>query len=71
MEIDNTPVTADTYHAIQEIKSAGRVDTGTNVIFRAGNEILLEAGFEVATDAEFLAEIEPCANAKTENPDKK
>jgi len=63
MEIDNTPVITDTYHAIQEIKSAGRIDAGANVIFRAGNEILLEAGFEVASDAEFLAEIKPCANA--------
>ena len=64
MQIDDTPVIADTYHAIEEVKSAGKVDA--NVIFRAGNEILLEAGFEVVLNAEFLAEIMPCGNA-TEN----
>jgi len=57
---DEVYIPADTYHANISVSSAGQVDAGTAVNFRAEDHILMNAGFEVKLTAEFSAEIEAC-----------
>lgn len=47
------------HEASNTISADGMVGSGGNVIFKA-DCILLDVGFEVSTDAQFLAEIDPC-----------
>lgn len=49
-----------TYHAIQALIAKGDILSDQNVHYRAGIEILLNAGYEVTLGAEFTAEIDPC-----------
>ena len=45
--------------------SNGQEIAGSNIVFHAGNCIQLDAGFEVQTGAEFLAEMENCTQTAT------
>ncbi|MCB0518186.1 MAG: BspA family leucine-rich repeat surface protein [Saprospiraceae bacterium] len=51
-----------TYQAIVSIFSAGTVGANTNVIFNAGNSILLDPNFEVELSGDFMANIDPSIN---------
>lgn len=53
-------ITAQSYHADQEIISDGTSQTGTDVYFNAGQEILLNPGFEVEIGSRFVASIMGC-----------
>jgi len=46
--------------ANEMVTSDGTIPTGGNVQFQAGQNIILENGFEVQSNANFSAEIEDC-----------
>ncbi len=54
------PIASDTYVASQQIYSNGQVASNSDVVFQAGDWIVLEPGFEA--DDEFLAYIQPPSN---------
>ena len=58
--LDPTPT--DTYQAIDWVQSDKIIDISSDVIFKAGDYIELNAGFEVPVGSVFLAEIEICPN---------
>lgn len=59
LNIQNTVITG-TYHADIQVQSTGLVDDQSNVTYKAGTNICLDAGFEIELGAEFSAEIEDC-----------
>ena len=63
MDKDEIYIEPNMYHTNVSIHSAGMVETGTEVDFRAGNYILMKAGFCVEPGAEFSADIEACPAA--------
>lgn len=65
--IYNNPLASGTYVTSNSITSDATVNSGDNTTFQS-NCILLEPNFEVATGAEFLAEIAPCGAVTTTNP---
>jgi len=72
LTINDIPVPADNYDAIETIFSAGKVIAGSNVSYIAGESITLNSGFEVELGALFIADIIPCTpftgdNSLTEN----
>ncbi len=56
----DAPITDGTYAVDNNLISDGEVDLGTNVIFKAGNNITLERGFTVHPNSNFEALIEGC-----------
>ncbi|MEM1326835.1 MAG: 3-coathanger stack domain-containing protein [Bacteroidota bacterium] len=58
--INDNPVTAGTYRADNSLTSTGRVASGTNVNFRAGQTITLSPNFIVEDGATFTARIQAC-----------
>ena len=58
--MNDNPIASGTYTTQVSIYSQGKVDDNTDVTFNAGAFISLEAGFEVALNAEFTAIIEGC-----------
>jgi len=58
--INNNPMIGMIYRSSDSIESAGKVQGGTNVEFRAGQVIELKAGFHAEKDADFVAKIEGC-----------
>ena len=74
MDKDEIYIVPNMYHANHSIHSAGMVETTTEVNFRAGNYILMKAGFEVELGSEFSAKIEACSGdvapeSSTESPE--
>lgn len=60
LTINDDPMASATYPATGEITSAGKVINGRQVIFNAGNSVLLQAGFEVETGGEFTVVLMTC-----------
>ncbi len=61
LSVTDDPIPAGIYQAAVQISSASTVATGSEVEFRAGNQILLEEGFTVPGDATvFTASIAGC-----------
>ncbi len=65
--IVDDPAFSQTYSAIKHINSNKFVASGSNVSFIAGEDILLEAGFEVELGSNFLATIIPCSASSVQN----
>lgn len=57
-----SPVPSHNYGAEEVLNSSSLVLNGTEVLFQAEDEILLDVGFEVEQGAEFDAEINICGN---------
>ena len=55
-----TAITQDTSRAKQLLESDVNISNTQDIVFRAGDEIMLLPNFEVAQGAEFLAEIKDC-----------
>ena len=53
-------IVSGTKHAVISIETNGIVTNNNNATYKAGNFVELLPGFEVAGNAEFLADIEPC-----------
>lgn len=60
INLGNVPMQSSLHQADSLIQSANNIAQYHNVHFRAGQEITLEIGFNVPTQAEFLAEIAGC-----------
>ncbi len=60
LEIGPTAIQSNTYQAGQIIFSDGFIPPGNNVVFKAGEIIILDAGFRVAQQANFAAGIQGC-----------
>jgi len=58
--ITQEDMTPETYHAISALMSQGNVLDGGDVHYRAGMQIVMEAGFEVAEGGSLDAQIEDC-----------
>jgi len=58
--ITQDDMSPETYHAISALMSSSRVLEGGDLHYRAGMEIVLEAGFEVERGALMDADIEDC-----------
>jgi len=58
--VNVNPIDGDTMRASVLISSNGKEVSGDDIVFLAGDCVQLEAGFEVASGAEFLANIENC-----------
>lgn len=56
----SNPIPNGLYSADNNLTSDGQVPLTGNVIFRAGNKIRLNAGFETSNDCDFDADIENC-----------
>ena len=61
--INENEVAPQTYHAIKALISEDEILQSSDINYRAGMEIVLEAGFEVSGGSTFLAEIEDCGGA--------
>ncbi len=61
--ITEEQVGAASFHAVKALVSNGEALNNSDVNYRAGMNIVLNAGFEVVGGAEFLAEIEDCGGA--------
>ena len=61
LQLDQFSILSGNYRAIQSIESSGSVLLDNNVIMKAGQEILLNPGFEVKPYGTFEADIEPCS----------
>lgn len=60
MDVHDTGIVDDTYHAAIQVTSQGVVPNAGNVAFKAGTCIEMQAGFEVILGAVFEATIETC-----------
>ena len=60
LTISNNPIPPDTYSVEQYIFSAGSVATGTTVVFKAEDYIVLQKGFNSNAGTDFTAKIEAC-----------
>ncbi len=60
LAVNNNPILTDTYSAQNTITSIGHVDMANHAIFKAGDCIELNAGFEVTLGNTLCAEIEEC-----------
>lgn len=60
LSIPDIPITSGLRQAKETINSTGKVASGTNVEFKAGNLITLDEGFSVEPQADFTGEIEDC-----------
>ena len=58
--IMENPTPSGSYHAQINVTSSNPVATGSNIIFGAGTQICLDAGFEVPANTTFEAKIEGC-----------
>ena len=73
--VNVSPIEGDTMRASVSITSNGEEFPGSDIAFLAGDNIQLEAGFQVLTGASFLAKIENCISTTqiqvNETPQKK
>ncbi|MEM1124486.1 MAG: T9SS type A sorting domain-containing protein, partial [Bacteroidota bacterium] len=58
--VSENPIVAGTFHARQNLTSSGIIATNTDVVFKAGTSITLQAGFSANAGSNFLATIEAC-----------
>ncbi len=58
--VDDTPIATGTYQAGTQLTSKGTVATGSNVTFRAGNNVQLNPDFITQTNATLEIRIEGC-----------
>lgn len=58
--INESEVGAQTYHAMRALMSEGKVMSAGNVHYAAGQDIILQSGFEVKMGGVFAADIEGC-----------
>jgi hypothetical protein len=61
--ITEEEVGSASFHAVKALVSNGEALSSSNVNYRAGMNIVLNAGFEIKGGAEFLAEIDDCGSA--------
>ena len=57
---ENEVIASGTYHAAISILSTGKGEAGTVINFKAGDYILMNAGFEIELGCDFSVEIEAC-----------
>ncbi len=62
LTVNNVPILDGLYQAGQTVNSAGQVPANGAVLFKAGQQILLDNGFSADEQADFSAEIEGCPN---------
>jgi len=62
LSIPDVPIASGVYQVGATIDATGRVASGTNVRFKAGEVIRLDEGFNVRLQADFSAEIEGCGS---------
>ena len=67
--IDSMPITEGEYTAIEAIIAEGQVAAPDSVVFKAGNCILLDAGFSVELGAEFETIMVPCMPPGSSSPE--
>lgn len=60
LTVNDNPIADGTYHAAQEVSSNGVIAAASNVNYKAGTQICLNQGFEVAKNVVFEASIEAC-----------
>ncbi|MEE9374316.1 MAG: PA14 domain-containing protein [Saprospiraceae bacterium] len=60
--INEIDLPANTYHAVMALMSGGTILNTTNINFKAGAEIIFEAGFEIDLGSTLEADIEDCTN---------
>ncbi|MEM1121004.1 MAG: T9SS type A sorting domain-containing protein, partial [Bacteroidota bacterium] len=58
--VNENPIVAGTFHARQILTSSGTVTANTEVVFKAGASITLQAGFSANAGSTFSAVIEDC-----------
>ena len=63
VQIDDDPILDGTYGAGNELKSKGKVRSGSDVTFNAANSILLEPGFIAENNTLFQAFLQACLTA--------
>lgn len=61
VNLHDTPIPSGEYYGEYRIWSYGQVETGANVVVKAGNNISLTAGFTAKAGSNFLAQITSCA----------
>jgi len=66
--INESELTPNTYHAISALMSRGNILDGGDVHYKAGMEIVMEAGFEVSDGGILEAEIEDCPSSIWNGP---
>ena len=62
LEITDNPIVDGIYEASQEIMTNGMIPTNGNVIFKAGQTVQLQNGFEIQTGSEVEINIGDCNN---------
>ena len=62
LEITDNPISDGMYEASQSIMSTGMIPTNGDVNFKAGQSVLLEAGFEINVNSVFEITIGNCNN---------
>ncbi|AWV98166.1 3-coathanger stack domain-containing protein [Arcticibacterium luteifluviistationis] len=63
LQIDDYPIISGVYEARNELKSKGKVTSGSSVTFNASNSILLEPGFIAENNTLFYAILKECLTA--------
>lgn len=61
LDLGAVDINTGIYQASVQLRSAGTVVSGNNVLFKAGSTICLNSGFTVIPGAEFSAKIAPCS----------
>ncbi len=65
--LDADPIQNGTFYVSPELNSVGTVNSNFDIDFRGGQAVLMKDGFEVQSDALFLAQIRKCDNIPTNN----
>lgn len=66
--INETVMAPNSYHAISALMSRGNVLDGGDVNYKAGMQIVLEAGFEVNEGGQLEVNVEECPSSLWSNP---
>ncbi len=60
LEVDSNPMTSGLYQAAAQLSALGQILTSSNVIFSAGQEVILHPDFEIALGSTLLIRIQGC-----------
>lgn len=60
LEVDNNPMNSGLYQAASQLSALGQILTSANVIFSAGQEVILHPDFEIALGGTLLIRIQGC-----------
>jgi hypothetical protein len=60
LAVDDTPIASGTHQAGTQLTSMGRIDGGSNVLFRSGNNVELRPNFKIAPTANLEVNIGGC-----------